>query len=123
MQLDFLVACVFLSAVEHRRLAGRPADLGRPRAGCCWPWRCWGCCSARLFYLAATENYVAFGELVRSSIDLYRFELVDALRVARPRSLRDERALWHALQRVSAAGQEGIDLSYRHQDPAEGPQP
>ena len=77
----------------------------------------------RLLYLSATENYVAFGELVRSSIDLYRFDLLDALAVARPRSLRDERVLWDALQRVSAAGQEGIDLSYRHPDPAKEPQP
>lgn len=78
--------------------------------------------ATRLFYLAATENYVAFGELVRSSIDLYRFDLLDALRVTRPHSLRDERVLWDTLQRVSAAGQEGIDLSYP-QDPAPERQP
>ena len=77
----------------------------------------------RLFYLAATENYVAFGELVRSSIDLYRFDLVDALQMPRPRSLRDERVLWDALQRVSAASQEGIDLSYRQPNPAKEPKP
>lgn len=122
MQLDFLVLCVFLSAVSTAVwLVVLPIWAG---AGWLLPAvAVLGLLLTRLFYLAATENYVAFGELVRSSIDLYRFDLVDALRVARPRSLRDERVLWDALQRVSAAGQEGIDLSYRHPDPAKEPQP
>ena len=121
VQLDFMVVCVFLSAFSTAVwLVVLPiwASVG------------WlllavvvlGPLLSRLFYLAATENYVAFGELVRSSVDLYRFDLLDALHVARPRSLRDERVLWDALRRVSAAGQEGVDLSYRHHEPVKEPQ-
>jgi hypothetical protein len=69
--------------------------------------------AAWLLYLAAVENYVAFGELVRTSVDLYRLDLLDALGVNRPHSLREERALWDALQRVFAFGQESVDFSYR----------
>jgi hypothetical protein len=68
----------------------------------------------RMLYLAAVENYVAFGEVVRTSVDLYRFELLDALHLSRPNGLRDERALWLALQRIAAYGQDWVDLSYRH---------
>ena len=122
VQLDFLVVCVFLSAFSTAVwLVVLPI----------WAGVGWlllavvvlGPLLTRLFYLAATENYVAFGELVRSSVDLYRFDLLDALHVARPRSLRDERVLWDALRRVSAAGQEGVDLSYRHHEPVKEPQP
>ena len=68
----------------------------------------------RMFYLAAVENYVAFGEVVRTSVDLYRFELLDALHVPRPDGLRDERTLWTALQRIMTYGHDWVDLSYRH---------
>lgn len=122
VQLDFLVLCAFLSAFSTAVwLVVLPI----------WAGAWWlllavavlGVVLTRLFYLAATENYVAFGELVRSSIDLYRFDLVDALRMPRPGSLRDERLLWDTLRRVSAAGQEEIDLSYRQPDQAKEPQP
>jgi hypothetical protein len=69
---------------------------------------------ARLCYIAAVENYIVFGETVRSSVDLHRLRLLDALHVRRPTSLRDERYLWHALQQVTAYGQETVDIGYRH---------
>ena len=121
VQLDFLVSCVFLSGLSTVVwLVVLPVSVGPG-----WPLLAvvvLGPLATRMFYLTATENYVAFGELVRTSIDLYRFDLLDALAVARPRSLRDERVLWDALQRASA-GQEGIDLSYRHQNQAKEPTP
>jgi hypothetical protein len=117
VQVDFLVSCVFLSALttvfwvvalpfwgDSVWLLLAVLVLG--------PLITWG------FYLAATENYVAFGELVRTSVDLYRFELLDALHLNRPRSLRDERLLWNAMQLVASSGQPWVDLGYRHDDTA-----
>jgi hypothetical protein len=67
---------------------------------------------ARLAYLSAVENYVAFAEVVRAGVDLHRFRLLDALSLPRPASLGQERRLWEALRRVTDFGQESIDMSY-----------
>lgn len=112
VQLDFLVISVFLSAlttlfwVVALPIAGQSpyvflaiASLGPMVTVVC--------------YRAAVENYVAFGEIVRTGIDLYRFELLEALHLPWPRSLRDERALWEALGRVTSFGQEWVDFSYQ----------
>ena len=69
---------------------------------------------ARLSYLAAVENYIAFGEIVRSSVDLHRHRLFEALRLRRPTNLSDERRMWNALQRIVAFGQEAVDIGYHH---------
>ncbi|MET0504459.1 MAG: hypothetical protein ABWZ85_03970, partial [Luteibacter sp.] len=71
-----------------------------------------GPASTWVFYTAAVRNYVAFGELVSSAIDLFRFDLLDRMQLARPGGLRDERELWEGLQRLNAYGQEGIDVGY-----------
>lgn len=71
---------------------------------------------ARTCYVSAVESYVTFGDTVRTAIDLYRFELLDALHLPRPNGLRDERVLWDALQRIASFGQEWVDLSYRQSD-------
>jgi hypothetical protein len=67
---------------------------------------------ARFAYLAAVENYVAFGEVVRAGVDLYRFRLLEALSLPRPRSLSEERRIWEALRKVTDFGQESIDIGY-----------
>jgi hypothetical protein len=117
VQVDFLVSCVFLSALTTVFWV-----IALPLWGnSVWrllavlvlgPLVTWG------FYRAATENYVAFGELVRTSVDLYRFDLLDALHLTRPRSLRDERVLWNAMQRVASSGQPWVDLGYHHDNEA-----
>jgi hypothetical protein len=71
-----------------------------------------------LFYRAAVENYLGFGETVRTSVDLHRLELLDALHVHKPNGLREEREMWEALQRVVSYGQQGIEISYAHQEEA-----
>jgi hypothetical protein len=111
VQLDFLVAMVWLAGLTT---VAWVAILGYEQrsallfltVGWMGPLATWAC------YTAAVENYVAFGEIVRTAVDLYRFKLLDELGVARPGGLRDERALWEALQRVTSYGQEWVDLSY-----------
>jgi hypothetical protein len=117
-QLDFLVNCFWLSAVTTvfwlvvLPFTGHSVWLYLLVA-VLGPLVAWMC------YVAAVENYVAFGEVVRAAIDLHRFELLDALSLARPPGLRDERALWDAIGRITSYGQEGVDLSYRHGKKAE----
>jgi hypothetical protein len=112
VQLDFLVASVFLSAlttivwVVTLPIGGQSAYVFLSIAAL-------GPMVTVVFYRAAVENYVAFGEIVRTGIDLYRFELLEALHLQWPRSLRDERALWEALRRVTSFGQEWVDFSYQ----------
>jgi hypothetical protein len=110
-QLDFLVSSFWLSAMTTTVWV--VALPWRPQA--VWLFVAMavaGQLVARFCYVAAVENYVAFGEIVRTSIDLHRFELLDALHIARPSSLRQERQIWESLQRVTSYGQEWVDIGY-----------
>jgi hypothetical protein len=111
LQLDFLVACIWLASLTTLLwlivlpvsnhvgwLVFLVAVVG--------PLTTW------LFYRAAVESYVGFGEVVRTSVDLYRLELLDALHIRRPSGLREERVVWQALQGVVSYGQEWVDVSY-----------
>ena len=113
VQLDFLVSCLLLTALTTVVwVVALPFGTSSPvmffAVALLGPLITW------IFYLAAVENYVAFGETVRTSIDLYRLELLDALHIRQPSGLRDERALWRALQRVSSFGEEWLDIGYQH---------
>ncbi|MEO8076573.1 MAG: hypothetical protein ABI818_09615 [Acidobacteriota bacterium] len=112
-QLDFLVACCWLTTITTAAWV-----VVLPFSGSS-TWRFLataiaGPIIARACYVAAVESYVAFGELVRSSVDLHRLRLLEALHVRKPSGLRDERALWSALRRVTAYGQETVDIGYHH---------
>jgi hypothetical protein len=113
VQLDFLVSCLLLSALTTVVwVVALPFGTASPliflAVALLGPLITW------MFYLAAVENYVAFGETVRTSIDLYRLEVLDALHVRQPSGLRDERVLWNALQQVSSFGEAWLDIGYRH---------
>ena len=72
--------------------------------------------------MSAVKSYQSFAELVRIGVDLYRFQLLDSLRIARPRTARDERAIWSVLQRLSYLGSEGTELSYKQDTTLTGAQ-
>lgn len=111
-QLDFLVSIVWLAAITTAVWL-----VVLPATG--HDWRIFLAVAAggplvmQLAYRAAIENYVAFGEIVRTAIDLYRLELLDALSIARPMRLAQERELWEALQRITTFGQGWVDISYQ----------
>jgi hypothetical protein len=65
-----------------------------------------------LTYTLTIDSYVVFSELVRTAVDLYRFSLLQSLRLSLPASLRDERRAWKALQKLATFGQEWVDLDY-----------
>ena len=52
---------------------------------------------ARLSYLGAVAHARGYGQQIRSSIDLYRFNLLKALHQSLPASPREERMLWGRL--------------------------
>jgi hypothetical protein len=112
-QLDFLVSCCWLAGVTTTAWAVVLPIWGTS-VGRFLIVMIAGPLVTRLSYLAAVENYIAFGEVVRSSVDLHRLRLLDALHVRQPTSLRDERTLWEALRRVTAFGQDTIDIGYTH---------
>jgi hypothetical protein len=110
-QLDFLVNCCWLSMLATvgclpiLLLRGHAASLFVAVA-------LGGPASSMFFYFLGVKNYQGFAELVRSGLDMYRFQLLDALHLKRPRSVRDERALWGVLNRLSYFGVEAVELSY-----------
>ncbi|MCB0019529.1 MAG: hypothetical protein KDE09_17180 [Anaerolineales bacterium] len=50
-----------------------------------------------VFYRAAIPLVVQYGDLVKSTFDLFRFSLIDALRLKRPHNYDEETALWDNL--------------------------
>lgn len=52
---------------------------------------------ARLWYIMGVENYRSFADLLRSSLDLFRFDLLSDLKVAAPPNSEAEAKLWDQL--------------------------
>jgi hypothetical protein len=105
-QLDFLVACCWLSGLSWLGwmivlpLTSYHLTLFLVVA-------CVGPALCVFFYGLAVTNYAALGNLIECGVDLHRFELLTALHVKSPSSIREERAIWSALQSPREA-----DLSY-----------
>ena len=118
-QLDFLVACCWLSGLTTVLWIALLLWGGHS----IWPFlvvSVAGPLLSRFFYLLAVKNYLVFADIVRTGVDLYRFGLLQSLHVVLPHSIRDERATWQALERLSSYSQEEYELSYQH---ADKPQP
>jgi hypothetical protein len=110
MQLDFLVACCWLSTMTWL-----PWTIALPFIGSsAWLFLAvalGGPLLAYFFYALGTTNYAVLADLVSSSVDLYRFSLLKSLHIPLPNGTRQERALWRTLQDLSSFGQE-VELSY-----------
>jgi hypothetical protein len=52
-----------------------------------------------IWYLIALQNYRAFSDLLRASVDLYRLELLKTLRIPPPANAEQERMVWEMLER------------------------
>ena len=64
-----------------------------------------------LWYQIALQNYRAFADVLKTSIDLYRLDLLVLLRAERPRGNVHERKIWGDLNSVIGYGEPG-DLDY-----------
>lgn len=116
VQLDFLVACcwlatltwigwtIALAAFRTSLVAWILVALGGPFV-------------SRFFYELAVTNYMAFGDIMRTSVDLYRFTVLRAMHVPIPRSIREERLIWGTLQKLTIIGQEDVELTYAQDKP------
>jgi hypothetical protein len=59
-----------------------------------------------LWYKIALQNYRAFADICRSSVDLYRFKLLDSLHIERPAGNLLERQTWTKVNKVIGYGEE-----------------
>jgi hypothetical protein len=73
-----------------------------------------------LFYQLAIRATLAFGMQVNAAVDLYRFKLLDALSVQRPKTVAEERERWQALRQFLV---EGIDPGDELQFKGDGSKP
>lgn len=75
-----------------------------------------------LFYRAATSTVQTIGVYMAQVYDLYRYELLDALGIARPETARDEYFTWQRLAAFIRRG-EPFYLEYLDFDPARAGRP
>lgn len=67
-----------------------------------------------LWYRIALQNYQAFADLLRASIDLYRLKLLDALHIRLPNGTAQERQIWTDLNQIIGFGDDETKVSYKH---------
>lgn len=72
-----------------------------------------GAVACNLLYRTAISSYIAFADLVRGTVDLYRLDLFPALHLPMPGGLVEERALWDRIRKQTEFG-EVPDLRYQH---------
>jgi len=75
---------------------------------------CFGFLLVLLLYRLSLQNYRAFADVLRSSIDMYRFGILDAMHIALPPSIEEERQLWGELARLTGFGEVQRGVSYLH---------
>jgi Ca2+/Na+ antiporter len=70
------------------------------------------------FYYTSLTTVFQYGEMIRSSYDLFRFDLLKQFRVAPPEDLSEEYDKWRVLSELIAIGQSGseigINIFYDH---------
>jgi hypothetical protein len=67
---------------------------------------------AFMWYKIAVQSYLAFADVLRTVLDLYRFKLLDALNIKRPANRQEEQKTWRSLSQVIGYG--GADpLDYK----------
>ena len=109
-QLDFLISCsawtfvwsLFWAAWLCLSQGPALAFLGVALAG---PLMSYG------WYRAAVAQYRTVTDLLRSSVDLFRFDLLGALRYPQPSSVKDETQLWQTIDELHVR-HELSDLRY-----------
>jgi hypothetical protein len=112
MQLDFLISCCVLTAIwsalwmtislslSAGRLAFVLSSVVAPAIAYSW-------------YRAGVAQYQTFADVLRTSIDLFRFNLLTDLHIALPDDLPEEQALWDTLHRIHSY-YEPQPLHYQH---------
>jgi hypothetical protein len=68
---------------------------------------------AYAWYRAGVAQYRTFADVLRTSIDLFRFDLLNDLHIALPGDVPEEQALWDTLHRIHSF-YEPQPLNYQH---------
>jgi hypothetical protein len=98
-QLDFFIACASLTFLWTLTwstwiyLTNGPLKLFVAVAAV-------GPLTAYIWYRIAVAQYRTFADLLRSSVDLFRLNLVTAMGYPLPNGVQEERELWHTIDRM-----------------------
>jgi hypothetical protein len=110
-KLDFLVACSWLAGL----FSGIWLLV---LLVCVYDWRPFlaigllGPTLSFVFYRSAVEQYRAFSDALKTTIDLFRFDLLASFGLRMPEDVQDERDIWQRLNGLTAYGEEG---NFRYQ--------
>lgn len=69
-----------------------------------------------VWYDVACQGYRVFADLIRSSVDLYRFELIESLHLAAPYGSEEERELWLRIGNATGFSSDAAFV-YKHPKP------
>jgi len=69
-----------------------------------------------LWYKIALQNYRAFADICRTSVDLYRFKLLEMLHVEQPEGNLKERRTWVEINKIIGYGEE-TQIQYQYPPP------
>jgi hypothetical protein len=69
-----------------------------------------------VWYRMAAQSYRVFADLLRSAVDLFRFDLLKTLALPLPLGPEEERQLWNQLSQQTGYRQPAT-FSYRHRAP------
>jgi hypothetical protein len=110
-QLDFLVSCCWLTLIWSFTWTFVMSVWG---FSIFWflLLSVFGPSVAYLWYRAGTEHYRSFADVLTTSLDLFRLELLEALHIERPVDVVDEQNTWDKLHRLSSYG-ENMNFRYR----------
>jgi hypothetical protein len=82
-------------------------------------WSLGGTFGAYLAYLSAIRAAVEYGEQLRSTMELYRLQLLEHLRIPVPTTVKGERAAWERFADFVGAGDdEGMPSYSKHDEPS-----
>ena len=71
-----------------------------------------GAALVAVWYNIAVQNYLAFADTLRTSIDLFRFDLLSALHCHLPANSEDECRTWARLNQLIGYGQKREMIEY-----------
>jgi hypothetical protein len=115
-QLDFLISLFWLTVgftiiwtVELFYLRRSPIAFLLVAVG--------GPVLSMLWYKIALQNYRAFADICRTSVDLYRFQLLDSLHIEQPKGNLIEQKIWEKVNDVIGFGELDTEIRYHHPPP------
>ncbi|QIE27993.1 hypothetical protein SBC1_61050 (plasmid) [Caballeronia sp. SBC1] len=114
MQLDFLIICSWLTLVWTLIWLFILGILF-PSAGWFLLVALAGPVISYGWYIAAAEQYRAFNDVLSTSLDIYRFDLLKALHMPMPSDVEEERLVWGQLDRLAdTEGGERHNFRFEH---------